>query len=51
MLVNVDPEAAAIAVARIFAVEDKELAKRVREYQQMKKAEIEKADASVKKLK
>lgn len=50
-LVTIEPEGAAIAAAKIFAVEDKELAKRVREYQLEKKKEIEKADESVKKLK
>ena len=51
VVVTVEPEGAAIAVAKIFAVEDKDLAKRVREYQQAKKKEIEKADLAVKKLK
>jgi 5-(carboxyamino)imidazole ribonucleotide mutase len=50
-VVTIEPEAAAIAAAKILAVEDKELEKRVREYQQAKKEEIEKADSSVKKLK
>jgi 5-(carboxyamino)imidazole ribonucleotide mutase len=50
-VVTVEPEGAAIAVAKIFAVEDADLAKRVREYQLAKKREIEKADKSVKKLK
>jgi phosphoribosylcarboxyaminoimidazole (NCAIR) mutase len=49
--VTIEPEGAAIAAAKIFAVEDQELAKRVREYQQSKKREIKKADDSVKKLK
>jgi 5-(carboxyamino)imidazole ribonucleotide mutase len=51
LVVTVEPEGAAIAAAKIFAVEDQELAKRVREYQLAKKREIEKADESVKKLK
>jgi len=51
LVVTIEPEGAAIAVAKIFAVEDGELAKRVREYQLAKKREIEKADESVKKLK
>jgi 5-(carboxyamino)imidazole ribonucleotide mutase len=51
LVVTIEPESAAIATAKIFAVEDQELAKRVREYQQSKKREIEKADDSVKKLK
>jgi 5-(carboxyamino)imidazole ribonucleotide mutase len=50
-VVTVEPEGAAIVVAKIFAVEDADLAKRVREYQLAKKREIEKADKSVKKLK
>jgi 5-(carboxyamino)imidazole ribonucleotide mutase len=50
-VVTIEPEGAAIAAAKIFAVEDQELAKRVREYQLAKKREIEKADESVKKLK
>lgn len=50
-LVTIEPEGAAIAAAKIFAVEDKELAERLREYQLEKKREIEKADESVKKLK
>jgi len=51
LVVTIEPESAAIAAAKIFAVEDGELAKRVREYQLVKKREIEKADESVKKLK
>jgi 5-(carboxyamino)imidazole ribonucleotide mutase len=51
LVVTIEPEGAAIAAAKIFAVEDGELAKRVREYQLVKKREIEKADESVKKLK
>jgi 5-(carboxyamino)imidazole ribonucleotide mutase len=50
-VVTVEPEAAAIAAAKIFAVWDKELAGRVAKYQAVKKCEIEKADGSVKKLK
>jgi 5-(carboxyamino)imidazole ribonucleotide mutase len=51
LVVTIEPEGAAIASAKIFAVEDQELAKRIREYQLAKKVEIEKADESVKKLK
>jgi len=47
-VVTIEPEGAAIAAAKIFAIEDKELAKRVKEYQLAKKDEIEKADKSVK---
>ena len=50
-VVTIEPEGAAIAVAKIFAVDDKDLEKRIRKYQQMKREEIEKADASIKKLK
>ena len=50
-MVTIEPEAAAIAAAKMFAVEDKELEKRIREFQQSKKSEVEKADGSVKKLK
>jgi 5-(carboxyamino)imidazole ribonucleotide mutase len=51
LVVTIEPEGAAIATAKIFGVEDQELAKRVREYQLVKKREIEKADESVEKLK
>jgi 5-(carboxyamino)imidazole ribonucleotide mutase len=51
LVVTIEPEGAAIATAKIFAVEDQELAKHVREYQLVKKREIEKADDSVKKVK
>jgi 5-(carboxyamino)imidazole ribonucleotide mutase len=51
LVVTIEPEGAAIATAKIFGVEDQELAKRVREYQLVKKREIEKADDSVEKLK
>jgi 5-(carboxyamino)imidazole ribonucleotide mutase len=50
-LVTIEPEGAAIACAKIFALQNSELAKRVREYQMGKKKEIEKGDESVKRLK
>jgi 5-(carboxyamino)imidazole ribonucleotide mutase len=50
-LVTIEPEGAAIAAAKIFALEDQGLAKRIKECQQAKKRETEKADDSVKKLK
>jgi 5-(carboxyamino)imidazole ribonucleotide mutase len=50
-VVTILPEGAAIAVAKIFAVEDKTLEKRVREYQLNKQREIEAANEAVKKLK
>ena len=49
--VTIEPEGAAIAVAKIFAVESTELEKRVKEYQLEKKRQLEKADEMVKKLK
>jgi 5-(carboxyamino)imidazole ribonucleotide mutase len=50
-MVTIEPEGAAIAAAKIFAVEDKELEQRVRNYQSEKKRGIETADEAVKKLK
>ena len=50
-VVTIEPEGAAIAAAKIFAMEDKELAKRIRDYQLAKKEQIERADESVKRLK
>jgi 5-(carboxyamino)imidazole ribonucleotide mutase len=50
-LVTIEPEGAAVAAAKIFAVEDRALEKKVHEYQNAKKREIEKADESVRKLK
>jgi 5-(carboxyamino)imidazole ribonucleotide mutase len=50
-LLVLEPEGAAIAAAKIFAVQDPEMQKRVKEYQRVKKREIEKADESVKELK
>jgi 5-(carboxyamino)imidazole ribonucleotide mutase len=51
LVVTIEPEGAAIAATKMFAIEDQHLAKRVREYQQSKKSEIEKANESAKKLK
>jgi len=50
-LVTVEPEGAAIAAAKIIALEDQELEKRVKDYQSAKKKELEKANYAVKKLK
>jgi 5-(carboxyamino)imidazole ribonucleotide mutase len=50
-LLVLEPEGAALAAAKILAVQDPELEKRVKEYQLAKKKEIEKSDASVRKLK
>lgn len=49
-LVTIEPEGAAIAVAKIFALNDKELERHVKDYQSGKKKEIEKANETVKKL-
>jgi len=49
-LVTIEPEGAAIAAAKILAVDDKELEKRISLYQQSKKKELEMADESVRKL-
>ena len=49
-VVTIEPEGAAIAVTKIFALSDKELEKRVKDYQLGKKREIEKANETVKKL-
>jgi len=49
-VVTIEPEGAAIAVAKIFALNDKELEKHVKDYQSGKKREIEKANETVKKL-
>jgi 5-(carboxyamino)imidazole ribonucleotide mutase len=50
-VVTIEPEGAAIAVAKIFALGDGEMAERVKNYQAAKKKELEKANESVKKLK
>jgi len=50
-LVTIEPEGAAIGAAKIFAADDRALEKKVRDYQNAKKREIEKADESVRKLK
>ena len=50
-VVTIEPEGAAIAAAKIFAVEDKDLEKRVKEYQLAKKREIETANDIIKKIK
>jgi 5-(carboxyamino)imidazole ribonucleotide mutase len=49
-VVTIEPEGAAIAVAKIFALNNKKLEIRVKKYQLGKKKEIEKANESVKKL-
>lgn len=50
-VVVTEPEAAAIAAAKILAVSDKDLEKRVKDFQNAKRREIEKADTSISKLK
>lgn len=48
-VVTIEPEGAAIAAAKIFAVEDPELEEHIRNYQSEKKRKIEKADKAVRK--
>jgi 5-(carboxyamino)imidazole ribonucleotide mutase len=50
-VVTIEPDGAAIATAKIFAVEDKELEKHVKAYQSEKKKEIEKANETIKNMK
>jgi len=50
-MVAIEPEAAAIATAKIFATENKELEKTIRDYQLAKRKEIEKADETIKNMK
>jgi 5-(carboxyamino)imidazole ribonucleotide mutase len=50
-VVTIEPEGAAIATAKILALSDGELEKRVRDYQLTKKKEIDKANEAVKKVK
>ncbi len=50
-VVTIEPEGAAIAAAKVFALEDAEIQKSVLEYQESKKKDVEKANESVAKLK
>ena len=50
-VVTIEPEGAAIATAKILALEDSALAETVKNYQSGKKKELEKANESIKKLK
>ena len=50
-VVTIEPEGAAIAVAKILALDDKAIAENVKEYQASKKKELEKANESIKMLK
>jgi phosphoribosylcarboxyaminoimidazole (NCAIR) mutase len=49
--VTIEPEGAAIATAKILALEDKALETRVKAYQSSKKQAIQKANGYVKNLK
>ena len=50
-VVTIEPEGAAIAAAKILAVQDPELEANVKRYQEDKRKELDKANESVKKLK
>lgn len=50
-VVTIEPEGAAIAVAKILGLDDAILAQAVKDYQASKKVELEKANESIKKLK
>ena len=50
-LVTIEPEGAALAAAKILAVDDKSLEKLVKDYQSGKKQEIEKANETIKRMK
>jgi 5-(carboxyamino)imidazole ribonucleotide mutase len=49
-VVTIEPEGAAIAVAKIFALKDGAVAENVKNYKEAKKEELEKANESVKRL-
>lgn len=49
-VVTIEPEGAAIAVAKIFALEDGAVAENVKNYKEAKKEELDKANESVKRL-
>jgi 5-(carboxyamino)imidazole ribonucleotide mutase len=50
-VVTIEPEGAALAAAKILAVEDAKLEKLVKEYQSAKKEEIERANETIKRMK
>ena len=50
-VVTIEPEGAAIATAKILALEDLEVLARIKDYQNCKKQDIDAANESVKKLK
>ena len=49
-VVTIEPEGAALAAAKILAIQDEELEKRISDHQQSKKRDIEKADESTRKM-
>lgn len=49
-VVTIEPEGAAIAAAKIFALKDGAVAENVKNYKEAKKEELEKANESVKRL-
>jgi 5-(carboxyamino)imidazole ribonucleotide mutase len=49
-VVTIEPEGAAIVAAKILALSNSELAKRVRQYQLGKKKDVERANETVKKM-
>jgi len=49
-VVTIEPEGAALAAAKMLAIQDEELEKRIGDYQQSKKRGIEKADESTRKM-
>jgi len=49
-VVTIEPEGAALAAAKMLAIQDEELEKRISDYQQSKKRDIEKADESTRKM-
>ena len=50
-VVTIEPEGAAIAAAKILALQELELEAKVKKYQEGKKKELDKANESIKKLK
>ncbi len=50
-VVTIEPEGAALAAAKMLALDDKELEKAVKDYQAEKKRELEKANETVKNMK
>jgi phosphoribosylcarboxyaminoimidazole (NCAIR) mutase len=50
-VITIEPEGAAIATAKIFALDEVAVAETVKNYQASKKKELENANESIKKLK